>query len=52
MALVRKRTLPTERPPIVDEVSSNGVAWSTQRIPTVVNLGFLELEIITTRDIK
>jgi hypothetical protein len=40
--LVRKRTIPTERPPIVGEVSANflrieGVAWSVQRIPPVVN---------------
>jgi hypothetical protein len=40
MALVR------ERPPLVGEVVTNlrieGVAWSAQRIPTVVNLGFLD----------
>jgi hypothetical protein len=35
--LVRKRTIPTERPPLVGEVSANflrieGVAWSAQRI--------------------
>jgi hypothetical protein len=40
VALVRKRTIPTKRPPLVDEVS----AWSVQRIPTVVNLGFLDPE--------
>ena len=39
MALVRKRTIPTERPPPVGEVSANfcgqrGVTWSAQRIPT------------------
>jgi hypothetical protein len=34
VALARERTIPTERPP--------GVAWSAQRIPTVVNLGFLD----------
>ena len=38
MALVRKRTIPTERPPPVGEVSANfcgqrGVTWSAQRIP-------------------
>jgi hypothetical protein len=47
MALVRKRTIPTERPPLVAEVSANflrveGVAWSAQRIPTAVNLGSLD----------
>jgi hypothetical protein len=47
VALVRKRTIPTERPPLVGEVSANflrveGVAWSVQRIPTAVNLGFLD----------
>jgi hypothetical protein len=46
VALVRKR-ITTERPPLFDEVSSNflrveGVAWSAQRIHTVVNLGFLD----------
>jgi hypothetical protein len=45
--LVRKLTIPTERGPLVGEVSDNflfrieGVAWSAQRIPTAVNLGFL-----------
>jgi hypothetical protein len=47
VALVRKRTIPTERPPLVDEVSAKllrvkGVAWSAQRIPTAVNLAFLD----------
>jgi hypothetical protein len=47
MALVLKRTIPTERPPLLGEVSDNflrieGVAWSAQRIPTAVNLGFLD----------
>jgi hypothetical protein len=47
VALVRERTIPTERPPLVGEVSANflridSVAWSVQRIPTVVNLGFLD----------
>jgi hypothetical protein len=46
MALVRKRTIPTERPPLVVEVSANylrvqDVAWSAQRIPMAVNLGFM-----------
>jgi hypothetical protein len=41
VVLVRKRTIPTERPPHVDEVSANflqieGVAWSAQRIPAAV----------------
>jgi hypothetical protein len=45
--LVRKRTIPAERPPYVGEVSANflrieDVAWSAQRIPTAVNLGFLD----------
>jgi hypothetical protein len=39
--------IPTERPPLVGEVSANflrieGVAWSAQRMPTAVNLGFLD----------
>jgi hypothetical protein len=47
VALVRKRTIPTERPLLVGEISANfwgveGVAWSEQRIPTAVNLGFLD----------
>jgi hypothetical protein len=33
VVLVRKRTIPTERPQPVGEVS---VEWSAQRIPTVV----------------
>jgi hypothetical protein len=45
VALVHERTMPTERPPLVVKVSANflqieGVEWSVQRIPTVVNLGF------------
>jgi hypothetical protein len=45
-ALIRKRTIPTELPPLVGEVSANclqveGVAWPAQWIPTAVNLGFL-----------
>jgi hypothetical protein len=49
VALVRKRTIPTDRPPLVGEVSANflrieGVAWSAQRIPTAVNLGFIDPE--------
>jgi hypothetical protein len=47
VALVRKLTIPTERPPLVGEVSANplrveGVTWSAQRIPTAVHLGFLD----------
>jgi hypothetical protein len=46
VALVRKRTIPTERPPLVGEVSANflriqGVAWSAQRILPAVNSVFL-----------
>ena len=38
VALVRERTIPTERPPPVGEVSANfcgyrGVTWSAQRVP-------------------
>jgi hypothetical protein len=47
VAVVRKRTIPTERSPLVGDVNANflrveGVAWSAQRIPTAVNLGFLD----------
>jgi hypothetical protein len=47
VALVRKRIIPTQRPPLVGEVSAKlvrveGVVWSAQRIPTAVNLGFLD----------
>jgi hypothetical protein len=47
MAVVRKRTIPTERPPLVGKVSANflrveGAAWSAQRIPTAANLDFLD----------
>jgi hypothetical protein len=47
MALVHKWTMLTERLPHVGEVSANflwveGVVWSAQRIPTAVNLGFLD----------
>jgi hypothetical protein len=39
--LPQKKTTPTERPPLVGEVSANflrteDVAWSAQRIPTTV----------------
>jgi hypothetical protein len=48
VALVRERTIPTERPPLVGEVSANfcgyrGVAWSVRRIPYGRNLGFPDL---------
>jgi hypothetical protein len=41
VASVRKRTIPTERPPLVREVSANfllieGATWSAWRIPTAV----------------
>jgi hypothetical protein len=39
VAKVRERTIPSERPPPVGEVS---VTWSAQRIPTAVNLCFLD----------
>jgi hypothetical protein len=47
MALVRKRTIPTERLPFIGEVTANllrveGVEWSAQRIPTAVNFGFID----------
>ena len=49
VASVRTRTIPTERPPPVGEDSANfcgerGVTWSAQRVPTAVNLCFLDLE--------
>jgi hypothetical protein len=49
VALVGKRTIPTERQLLVGEVSAKllrigGVAWSAQPIPTAVNLGFLDPE--------
>jgi hypothetical protein len=45
VAVVRKPTIPTERPPLVDEICANplrieSVAWSAQRIPKAVNIGF------------
>jgi hypothetical protein len=49
MTLVRKQTIPTERPPLIGEVSAyfcgiEGVASSAQRIPTAINLDFLDPE--------
>jgi hypothetical protein len=46
VALAGRRTIPTERQPLVGEVSANflrieGVALSAQRTPTAVNLCFL-----------
>jgi hypothetical protein len=44
VALVRKQTISTERPPLVGEVSTNLlriVTWSAQRIPTAINLNFV-----------
>jgi hypothetical protein len=50
MALVRERTIPTERPPLVGEVSANfcgwrGVAGSVRRIPYGRNIGFQDLKL-------
>jgi hypothetical protein len=47
VALVRERTIPTEQPPLVGEVSVNfcgkrGVAWSVRRLPYGRNLGSLD----------
>jgi hypothetical protein len=42
VVVIRKRTIPTERPPLVGEVSANLCARSAQRIPTAVTLGFLD----------
>jgi hypothetical protein len=46
VALVRKRTIPTKRPPLSAKqcrlLRVEGVTWSAQRIPTAVNLGFLD----------
>jgi hypothetical protein len=52
VALVRERTIPTERPPIVGEASTNlcgqrGVAWSVRRIPHGRNLGSLDRQFAT-----
>jgi hypothetical protein len=49
MALVRKRNIPTERPPLVGEISANflrieSFACSAQQISTAVNLGFVDPE--------
>jgi hypothetical protein len=42
--VVRKRTIPTELPPLLSDASANfcgeGVTWSAQRIPVAVNLSF------------
>jgi hypothetical protein len=47
MALIRERTIPTERQAFVGEVSANfsgwrGVVWSVRRIPHGSNLGVLD----------
>jgi hypothetical protein len=49
VALVRERTIPTERPPPVGEVSANflrgeGCHVVSATVPTAVNLCFLDLE--------
>jgi hypothetical protein len=41
VAIVRKRTIPTERSEC-QLLRVEGVVWSAQRIPTAVNLGFLD----------
>jgi hypothetical protein len=49
MALVRKRTIPTERQKLVGEVSANFCGLSVlrgQRIPTAVNIGFLDPDLL------
>jgi hypothetical protein len=51
VALVRERTIPTERPPLVGEVSANvcgqmGVAWLVRWIPYGGNLGFLDRRVM------
>jgi hypothetical protein len=45
--LVRKRAIPTDRPPLLGKVSANfygymNVARSAQQVPTAVNLDFLD----------
>jgi hypothetical protein len=46
MALVRERTIQTERPPLVGEVTAyfcgEGAAWSARRIPYGRILDFLD----------
>jgi hypothetical protein len=54
VALVRERTIPTERPPLVGEVSANfcgesGVEWSVRRITYGRDLGFLDRVVYTKR---
>jgi hypothetical protein len=51
VALVRKRTIPTGRPPLVGEVSTNfcgyrGVEWSVRRIPYGRNDDFLDRTLL------
>jgi hypothetical protein len=56
VAFIRRRTIPTRLPSLVGEVSATvcvgevsatvcgwrDVAWSAKRVPTAVNLGFLD----------
>jgi hypothetical protein len=48
VALVRKRNIPIERPPLSAKLVPNlrieGVVWTAQQIPTAVNLDFLDPE--------
>jgi hypothetical protein len=51
VALVRELTIPTERLPLVGEVSANfcgyrGVAWLVRRIPYGRNLSFLDRDCV------
>jgi hypothetical protein len=54
MALVCKRTIPTERPPLVGEISDKFAdrGDTGQRIPTAVNLGFLDQDNDTATDFQ
>jgi hypothetical protein len=47
VAVVRKRTIPTERPPLVSKYQPlriEGAALSARQFPTAVNLDFLNPE--------
>jgi hypothetical protein len=46
VALVRKRTTPTERPPLVGEVSANFCVVSATDQHSVFNLGVLDPETL------
>jgi hypothetical protein len=54
MALVRERSIPTERPSLVgarvNVLRIEGVAWSAQRIPTVYFFCFLDRERYSTQN--